>query len=89
MNVLDHIDTEPFESAIETVVEVISDTVTDEVIPAARRSATTTRRTVTRHPKISVGAIVTAVGLVALVLWMRSRSDAGGAEVTELDRSAA
>ncbi len=89
MNVLDTIDTKQIESAVETVVEVITDVVTDDVIPAAKRTAKQTRRTVTRHPQISVGAVVTAIALIALVFWLRRRDTGSDAAVTEFDRSAA
>jgi ElaB/YqjD/DUF883 family membrane-anchored ribosome-binding protein len=91
-NPLTHIDidTKPFESAMETAFEVVTDTfsdvtdtlgehLADDVIPLAKAGAQRTQTFVRTRTRVSVAAVVglvVAIGLLVMVKKRRRSDDA-------------
>jgi hypothetical protein len=86
MKTLEHLDTKQLESAVDTatdawesIVERISETMADDVLPAARRGIKTTQRKINRkrsHTKRNITVtLLVAAGAAVLVMWWLRRSD--------------
>jgi hypothetical protein len=89
MNTLSRIDLSPIESAFESLVDVVhdvadsalvhditetvSDTVTGTVVPTARRSGRRAQSTARAHPRMTAATVITLIGGIALVMWLRRR----------------
>lgn len=101
---LSHLDTDALEHAASTfmdfvgdvgdladdVVGVVTETVTEEIVPAVGTTVRRTRRVVRSHPRTALAAALGALAVIGFVIWWRRRDTETELDaVTGIERAAA
>ena len=92
------IDTKPFESAMETAFEVVSDTfsdvtdslgehLSDDVIPMAKAGAQRTQTFVRTRTRVSMATVAGLAVAIAFIVWLKKRGGSDDATATAEERT--